>query len=223
MLVIDAGHGGIDPGAVVNGIWEKDWTLEVSLYQHERFKELGIPVLLTRDRDQALSPEARAAKVRQSGARFCISNHYNSGGGSGCETIHSIHSDGKLAKSIGRSLNVEGMPLRRVFSKKGTSGDDYYYMHRKTGKVETIIVEYGFLDSNRDRKKLKSFSDRMRFAEAVVQVMCTTLGFPYTSKAKGLATDLYYVQIGAFKNQQNASALLKELNKKGYQAIIKKG
>ena len=48
-IVIDAGHGGEDPGAIGNGIVEKDLALKISNYMANRFKDLGIPVILTRD------------------------------------------------------------------------------------------------------------------------------------------------------------------------------
>ena len=63
-IVIDPGHGGNDPGAVSNNIKEKDYTLLISKYMYDRFKELGIPVKLTRDTDVTLSPKERTSKVQ---------------------------------------------------------------------------------------------------------------------------------------------------------------
>ena len=48
-IVIDAGHGGSDPGASGNGIIEKDLTLKISQYMYDRFRELGIPVTINTD------------------------------------------------------------------------------------------------------------------------------------------------------------------------------
>ena len=45
-VVIDAGHGGSDPGAVANGLREKDFTLEAANYIYKRLNELGIPAKL---------------------------------------------------------------------------------------------------------------------------------------------------------------------------------
>ena len=55
-IVIDPGHGGSDPGAVGNGMKEKDYTLLISKYMYDRFKELGVPVKLKKDSDVTLSP-----------------------------------------------------------------------------------------------------------------------------------------------------------------------
>ena len=43
-IIIDAGHGGKDPGAIAFGIKEKDWNLKMSNYQYKRLKDLGAKV-----------------------------------------------------------------------------------------------------------------------------------------------------------------------------------
>ena len=84
-IVIDAGHGGSDPGASGNGIIEKDLTLAISKYMYDRFKELGIPVKITRDNDMTLSPSERVEKILDAYGNnpnvIVISNHINAGGG----------------------------------------------------------------------------------------------------------------------------------------------
>ena len=47
-VVIDPGHGGTDSGAVGNNMLEKDYNLQISKYMYDRFKELGVPVAITR-------------------------------------------------------------------------------------------------------------------------------------------------------------------------------
>lgn len=83
-VVIDPGHGGTDPGAVANNLKEKDYTLLISKYMYDRFKELGIPVKMTRDTDVTLSPRERVNKVKSFYGDgkdvVVISNHLNAGG-----------------------------------------------------------------------------------------------------------------------------------------------
>lgn len=213
MIIIDAGHGGGDPGAIGNGVIEKDWTLEVSLHQYHFLRKLGIQCMMTRERDVLLPPEKRVSLVKQSGKAVCISNHYNAGGGSGAEVIHSIYSKSNLPKQIANALVNTGMPVRRVFSRKG-SGSDYYYMHRLTGAVETIIVEYGFLDSDSDMKKLSVRSFRLQLAEEVALA-----AVKYTRGAKD---SLYVVQAGAFHTKDKAEKLCSELKQKGYEVFVRK-
>jgi N-acetylmuramoyl-L-alanine amidase len=84
MIVVDAGHGGSDPGASGNGIVEKNYTLDISKYMAQRFEELGVPVALTRSTDETLTPEERVARVLNAFGNkpdvVVISNHLNSGG-----------------------------------------------------------------------------------------------------------------------------------------------
>ena len=84
-IVIDAGHGGSDPGALGNGIIEKDMTLAISNYMYDRFRELGIPVKMTRNTDETLEPNERTKRVLDAFGNdedvIVISNHLNAGGG----------------------------------------------------------------------------------------------------------------------------------------------
>ncbi|HZG85473.1 N-acetylmuramoyl-L-alanine amidase [Paenibacillus sp.] len=181
ILIIDPGHGGADPGGGSNAFWkEKDLVLQISLYQAERFEKLGVDVAMTRRTDVTISAPARTKIVRESGARYCISNHINAGGGDGVETIHSIHSDGKLARAIAEAIRESGQNLRRVFTRTlpGNPNRDYYFMHRETGGVETVIIEYGFADSKRDDvEQLRTHWKE--YAEAVVRAFCSHIGHPY--------------------------------------------
>ncbi|QZY56335.1 N-acetylmuramoyl-L-alanine amidase family protein [Crassaminicella profunda] len=180
LIIIDPGHGGKDPGGGSNEYWlEKDMALEISKYQYKRLSELGISVQLTRNNDMYLSSSKRSKIVRDSEAKYCISNHINAGGGQGAETIHSIHSDGKLATKILDKIRQTGQKTRRVFSKTLSHSPnlDYYFMHRETGNVETVIVEYGFADQKEDIDRiLKHWKD---YAEAVVKAICEYMGYSY--------------------------------------------
>ncbi len=84
-VVIDAGHGGSDSGAVGNGIIEKEYTLLISQYMEERLKSMGIDVSMTRNEDITLDPSDRVKKVQSfygNGSDVVVvSNHINAGGG----------------------------------------------------------------------------------------------------------------------------------------------
>ncbi len=181
ILIIDPGHGGSDPGGGSNSLWlEKHFVLQISTYQAERFGELGVPVTMTRRSDVTLGASDRAEIVRESGARYCISNHINAGGGDGVEAIHSIHSDGALARRIVNAISTRGQNVRRVFTRTlpGDRTKDYYFMHRETGGVQTVIVEYGFADSPGD--DVTQLQSQWRaYAEAVVMAFCQHIGHPY--------------------------------------------
>lgn len=86
-IVIDAGHGGTDGGSSGNGIVEKDLTLAISKYMYDRFRELGIPVTMTRTTDETLSPTTRVERIMNAYGDepgvIVISNHINAGGGEG--------------------------------------------------------------------------------------------------------------------------------------------
>ena len=84
-IVVDAGHGGNDPGASGNGIIEKEYTLKISQYIYDRLRQLGLDVKMTRTEDETLSPTERVNRVLNAFGNtsdvIVISNHINAGGG----------------------------------------------------------------------------------------------------------------------------------------------
>ncbi len=82
-VIVDAGHGGSDPGAVNGNNLEKDFTLEASKYIYDRLRQLGIPAEITRTDDSSLPKNERIEKVKSLGVDpnvILISNHINAGG-----------------------------------------------------------------------------------------------------------------------------------------------
>lgn len=83
-VIVDAGHGGMDSGAIGNGLQEKDLNLQASTYMYNRLRELGIPAKMTRDEDEYLPKNDRIKKVKElynnSPNTILVANHINSGG-----------------------------------------------------------------------------------------------------------------------------------------------
>lgn len=183
-VVIDPGHGGEDPGASANGIVEKDYTLLISQYMADRLTELGIDNALTRDNDVTLDSTTRP-KTAQSlfgtgNDVIVVSNHINAGGGDGAEIIYALRNSDKLSSKIASEFIKSGQNVRKYYQRRlpSNSSKDYYYMLRETPNNESIIVEYGFLDSTGDDvNQIKN--NWQNLAEAVVRALADYIGVAY--------------------------------------------
>jgi LysM repeat protein len=180
------GHGGSDPGAVSNGIQEKDLTLKISQYMYERFKELGIPVALTRNSDITLTPSDRITEILDAFGNnenvIVISNHINSNATSnsaeGAEVIYALRNTDELATNILNELGNAGQVKRNVYQKRSQKDQnkDYYFIHRETGLTEPVIVEYGFINNDKDVEKLQN--NYKKYVDAVVNAVVETKNIP---------------------------------------------
>ena len=89
LIIVDAGHGGIDSGAVGNGLQEKNLNLEAARYIFNRLKELSIPAILVRETDEYLPKTDRINRISKivndnpNKNILLISNHINAGGADG--------------------------------------------------------------------------------------------------------------------------------------------
>ncbi len=198
-VVIDAGHGGVDSGARGNNALEKDYSLLISKYMADRFRELGVPVYLTRDSDVTLNPKDRVNKILSFFGNdpnvIVLSNHLNAGGGTGAEIIYALRNSSRLADNILTNIGDTGQGVRRVYQRRLPSDPqkDYYFIHRDTGRTEPLIIEYGFIDNEKDLNFIKNnYKD---LAEAVIKGVLDYKGISYTSP-ETTVSDTYKVMKG---------------------------
>ena len=199
-IVIDAGHGGTDPGAIGNGYQEKDINLRISNYMYNRFKELGIPVKIIRSTDETISPKARVQRILDAYGNdpnvLVISNHINAGGGEGAEVIYALRNNGTFARLILEGIGAEGQKTRKYYQRRLPSNPtkDYNFLFRDTGITEPVIVEYGFIDDAADINRV--VNNYEKYAEAVVKAVTDYKGLPYSKPGTSSGTVLYTVQSG---------------------------
>lgn len=197
-VVIDSGHGGVDGGSSGNGILEKEYTLKISNYIKKRLDELGIENAMTRTSDELLDQSTRPKKAQSFFGKgndvIVLSNHLNAGGGDGAEIIYALRNSDALSKLIAKELESSGQNVRKYYQRRLPSNPskDYYYLLRDTPNNETLIVEYGFLDSTGDDVNLikNNWED---LAEAVVKALANYIGVPYSLNEE---SDYYVVKKG---------------------------
>jgi LysM repeat protein len=197
-IIVDSGHGGLDSGAVGNGLLEKDLTLEAGLYMYDRLKELGIPTEITRVDDSYLPKSDRIEKVLElynnSPNTILVSNHINSGNAEGAEIIYALRNDSTLADLALDYIGEAGQIKRKTYQRRlpENPNKDYYYILRESGNTEPILVEYGFIDNTNDAKKLQT--NLKDYVEGVVKALCEYTGYPYYPP--GTSNDTYTVKKG---------------------------
>lgn len=172
LVVIDPGHGGRDPGAVSptdQKVYEKNIVLSVALMVRDRLEAEGIPVKMTRETDEELSPTvnadllSRAQIANEADATLFVSIHLNSydlkqNGGSAVNGMEIYYYQGtrmtydhfdakKLAETLAKDINaVNGMPVGDPLS-RGLS------VLRNT-QMPAALVEIGYITNVSDREKL---------------------------------------------------------------------
>lgn len=175
-VFIDVGHGGSDPGAVANGIIEKNINLTVALKLKELLVSKGFEVKLSRETDIYVSLTERCNMANAWKADIFISIHHNAGGGDGWEVIHTIHTNAslgdELAKIIGQAFSELGQNCRRIFSRESTNypNQDYYTVVQKTN-MTAIITEYAFIDTI-DVQAVDTVKELHGEAEAIYKGIC---------------------------------------------------
>lgn len=221
--IIDAGHGGTDSGTYANSIKEKDLTLEAVLYIQKRLSELSIKADVTREKDITLKENERVKQVRNYDK--CISCHFNAGGGDGFECIHSVYANGTFEQRLIKIVRSKGFPIRPdpIYTKKQSDGQDWYYMHRRTGKCRVTIIEFDFLDGpNIDQLKKEEY--RKKLYECIIQAICEVEGKTYQASKKEFNHDTgnvsYQVVVGSFRHKNHAKEQVKKLKNSGFDSFI---
>ena len=172
IVVIDAGHGGEDPGKVgVNGALEKDINLQIAKKVKQYLEKNGIQVVMTREEDTAEKSKRgdmknRVALINEVKPVITVSIHQNSYSDAsikGAQVFYYTNSD--VSKEAATMMQEE---LRTVDSEnmRQIKSNDTFYMLKKT-EVPTIIVECGFLSNKEEAEKLVTEEYQQQMAEAI--------------------------------------------------------
>jgi len=169
MIYIDAGHGGRDPGAVGNGIQEKDVVLQISLDLGRALQSMGYSVYYTRTDDVEIDLEPRVASAESVNADLFVSIHANSlasrnSGVNGVETFHARGSTvGKeLAQYVQSQIIANTGATDRSVKAAG------FYVIARTS-MPAILVETGFVTNPTEAANLNNPSYQKRMAEAIAK------------------------------------------------------
>ena len=199
VIVLDAGHGGSDSGAVGNGIKESDINLKIARYCKEELeKYYGVKVIMTRDSDTRVGLEDRSAIARDAGADFFISFHINSGGGTGAEVWipavndswhSSFHEIGDaIGNDILSKLSALGLNNRGTkFDYYTLNGGRYYpdgspadslsvIRNCRLYGIPAILVEHGFIDRASDANILKDDNKLASMGKADAEAIASYFG-----------------------------------------------
>ncbi len=154
-IVLDAGHGGKDCGAMsVNLVCEKDIVLEVVKFLHKELKKRGYSVLLTRDKDIYIDLVARTELANKKSADLFISVHANSipkhstSNAHGIETYFLSTARSERARKVAEQENKDDVNLMDYFSKSLLLNSLNTQRLIVSNKL-AIDVQYGMLQSIR--------------------------------------------------------------------------
>lgn len=157
-ILIDAGHGGKDPGAVAGRFTESEINLKVALAAMAFLKGYDCNVVLTRTTDTGMTIAQRTAKAKAVGAAALVSIHHNAGGGDGCEAFY-WHTDSaakELAGEIINSFKALGQNSRGVKTSSEKSYNFGMCRINARNRIPAVLAEFAFLDNAEDRRIIDS-------------------------------------------------------------------
>jgi N-acetylmuramoyl-L-alanine amidase len=165
-ILIDAGHGGYDPGAVYGSRDEKDITLSISRKVYKYLSEAGIQAYMTRTEDRYISLAERVEISNTIEPAVFVSIHANALATNpnmdGLQTYYYSPAGYKLASAIHKQLIRDiGMPDRRV--RKAA-----FWVCKYT-KAPSILLELGFMTNDSERKKLLTDSYQTELAKSIAR------------------------------------------------------
>ena len=187
LILVDAGHGGSDPGMIgVGGLEEKGINLSISLLLRDTLEKSGYSVIMTREEDKGLydssaankkaqDMQRRIAMIREYAPVLSVSIHQNSYQDEGVHGPQVFYYESsvegkKLAEAVQSSLNNQ-LEVDRPREVKGNTS--YYLLKRSSGTL--VIVECGFLTNPEEAQKLQTKEYQEKVAAAVSEGIRTYL------------------------------------------------
>lgn len=177
IVFISAGHGGSDPGAVGNGLLEKNINLQIALADGAVLERHGIKVIYSRTKDEYDPVGQEVREANASGAILAVSHHTNSTGGAkadGSETFH--HSSDANGKRLAEMMEEETKKLGQN-SRGVRSRDDLYFI--RATNMTAVLTESAFINNAADISILDTVKEQQAFGQAYAKAILRYLGIAY--------------------------------------------
>lgn len=194
-VLLDPGHGG-KPGSgynwggttIVNDtLWEKDYNLDTTLYAAKQLSDLGVNVVLTRNKDVYVALQDRTNLINKIKPDFAVSIHYNAlTSKSNGTSAYYRYADrnGGLTKTLAGNIvdsiidefgfYREGILYRTYVDSATKKTLDYYHMIRES-KFPTVLVECCYLSNVKDQAKVNTKAKREIMGREIAEGIIKTL------------------------------------------------
>lgn len=172
VIVVDAGHGGRDPGATRNGNREKDITIDVAKRVQSLLANQGYTVIMTRTSDKAVNIMDRPKIANEADAHVFLSIHANSSLNPDAEGIESLYAPRDLTSvkydaqyPFVKAVHTELINATGMFDRGIKQRPDLIVL--KHTEMPAVLVELGFMSNERDMELLKTDSYKQACAEGI--------------------------------------------------------
>lgn len=224
----DKGHGGTDPGAVGNGLQEKNVVNTIVNYADKYIKANyeGVVTRMSRAGDQTRSLSYRTNDANKWGADALVSVHINAGGGTGFETFRYNGPVRSTTRDLQNKVHAEVMKAINKFDSsirdRGRKSANFHML--RESKMSGVLTEVLFIDTVKDAKLLKNNAFLKAVGEAHAIGVAKHLGLKAKKKKSPSKPDtggtMYRVITGSFKSRSNANDRIAVLKKAGFDSFI---
>lgn len=177
----------------------------------------GFPVFYTRTNDIYQSPVEKAQIANASGGDYFVSFHRNAAASPnlyhGVQTL--IYDDSGIKSALARNVNNNMVDVG--FENLGIEERKNLAVLRRTN-MPAILIEAGFIDSDKDNALFDNNFDRL--ADAIADGIKNTVGTPVAKTVSAVSKKRYGVQVGLYRRFENAAFVLNNLLKQGYDGKI---
>ena len=220
-LYLDIGHGGSDPGAVGNGLKEKDLNLKIGKKINDLLQSYdGITVKMSRSTDKTLSLKQRTDEANKWGADLLVSIHINAGGGTGFE---SFIFNGNVSASTNKLQNcIHDEIMKKIKGVKDRGKKKANFHMLRESRMIAVLTENMFIDSTIDSDLLKNETFINQVSEGHVNGIVKMYGLKKkkVSNVSNKSDVFYRVVAGSFKDRKKADEQVKKLKKLGIDVFI---
>ena len=165
-VFIDPGHGGVDNGAVQNGVLEDEINLQISKKIEAKLKAKGVEVKMSRYDDTYLSLTDRTYMANKEGSDVFVSIHQNSATNSSAKGIETYYySTRQDSKELATDIQNDLIQATNA-TDRGVKTANYAVI--KTASMSSSLVECGFISNPTEAQNLSSSSYQDKVAEGIV-------------------------------------------------------